>query len=334
MDRRRFLLTSLAGALTAPPTSWSQVAGSMRTVGWLSPFKAPTPEHPPWSAVRAKFRDLGWIVGLNLNIEPAFAEEREDRLPELAAELVRKRVEVIAANGPAAVLAAAGATKTIPIVFFHIGFPVELGFVQSLARPGGNITGVTSHAGMAETAKQLQVLRELAPGATRLAWIATPTKNPGTGGELTPLTSFIEEAARGLGFQMRSHRVFDLRDLEAAFAAILASGAQALSLVGSLFTWLERQRIVDFANRNRLPGAFPSKSWVEVGGLVAYGSVQVAWPLQAVVYIDRILRGAQPATLPVELPTRFELSINRRTAKALGLTIPPGVLAAVDQIFE
>jgi putative ABC transport system substrate-binding protein len=331
MDRRRFLLTSLAGSLAAPLAATSQEAGRVRTIGWLSPFNAPTPEQLARSPVRAKFRELGWTVGHNLAIEYVFAEGREDRLPELAADLVRKQVEVLVANGPEAVIAAARETKTIPIVFFHIGFPVEMGIVQSLARPGGNVTGITSHAGVDQVVKQLEFLKELAPRATRLAWISTPLKQAP---DVRVTASYVEKAAPRLGFKMRNHDVVDQKDLEVAFDTILRSRAEALALVGNLFTWRERQRIVDFANRNRLPGGYSSKSWAEAGGLVAYGAVEVSWNVLTVVYIDRILRGARPSDIPIEQPTKFELVINAKTAKALGLTIPPSLLARADQVIE
>jgi putative tryptophan/tyrosine transport system substrate-binding protein len=335
MDRRRFLLTSLAGALAAPLVAEGQQAGKVYRIGWLSPFKTPTPEQTARSPFRALLRERGWDTNQNLVIERAYAEGREDRLPDLAAELVRKRVDVIVTHGPDATLAAARATKTIPIVFFLVGFPVEHGLVDSLARPGRNVTGVASFAGIDQAPKQLEFLRQIAPKATRLAWIWTPSSAITVAGDQrTPVAAFVDAGAQRLGFELRRYAVHGVDDFESVFSAILSARAQALGLIGNEMTWRERQRIVDFANRHGLPSAFPTRSYAEAGGLLAYGPLERETLLQSVPYVDRILRGAQPADLPVELPTKFDFVINLKTAKALGLTIPPSLLARADQVIE
>ncbi len=263
------------------------------------------------------------------------AAGREDRLPELAEELVRKRVDVIWALGPEAAVAAARATKTIPIVFWGVGYPVEQGLIDSYARPGRNVTGMAFFTGAELATKVLQLLSEIAPGARRVAAIVTPSAiSTVKGDQYVGGAPVIESAAKSLGFEYRAHRVAKREDFDSVFAAILDSRAQALVTYGTTTTFRERQRIVDFANRNRLPSAFNQREFVEAGGLLSYGADTRETIFQSMLYLDRILRGARPADLPVELPSRYDLAINLKTAQSLGLTIPQSILVRVDHVIQ
>jgi putative ABC transport system substrate-binding protein len=331
MDRRRFLLTSLAGALAAPVAAEAQQTGKVYSLGILSPHLAPSP--PQSTPIPDRLRQLGWIIGQNLKIEQAFAEGREDRLPELVEQLIRRRVDVIWTLGPPAAVAAARATKTIPIVFWGVSLPVELGLVRELARPGGNVTGVAYSTGLSVTGKQFEFLKEIAPAATRLAWIVNPESMRTvsgiqyTGSPLLPMAS-------GLGLELRRYDVHGSEDFDKVFAALVTWRAHAIGMGANSLFWRERRRIVNFANRNSLASVYGMRDFVAVGGLIAYGPDDSETIRQSVTYVDKILRGARPADLPVEQPTKFELVINLKTAKALGLTIPPSLLARADQVIE
>jgi len=329
LGRRRFM-AAIAGALLATPlAAEAQQAGKVYTLGILSPNLSPPPERRGRGPSNDKLKELGWTEGQNLAIERAFGEGREDRLPELAEMLVRRRVDVIFAVGPPSTLAAARATKTIPIVFWGVSFPVELGLVDSIGRPGRNVTGVAFATGPELIAKELEFLKQIVPSVTRVAWISSPE-----GLLIQAQQAAVDAGARTLGFALDHYLVRHPDDFDTIFATILGSRANAIGLVGNPLTWRERKRIADFANRNRLASTFGVKDFVEVGGLISYGPDPLATTLQSLVYVDKILRGAKPADLPVEQPTKFELVINLKTAKALGLTIPPSLLARADQVIE
>jgi putative ABC transport system substrate-binding protein len=333
MDRRRFLCTMSVSILGAPLAAGAQPAGKVYTLGILSPHPAPTPEEIGRGPLLVKLSELGWVEGQNLKFDRAYGEGREDRLPTLAEDLVRRRVDVIWALGPPSAVAAARATKTIPVVFWGVAYPVELGLVRGLARPGGNVTGMAHSTGLELVGKQLEFLRQVAPAATRVAMIANPdSMRTVSGGEYTPSVQL--SSARALGLEPRRYDVHRREDFDAVFAAVIAWRAQAVGLTGTPLTWRERKRIVEFANRNRLVSTFGMKDFVEVGGLMSYGPDTLETIRQSAVYVDKILRGAKPADLPVEQPTKFELVINLKTAKALGLTIPPSVLLRADQVIE
>jgi putative ABC transport system substrate-binding protein len=315
----------------------AQQAGKVRTIAVLSPYSAPPPEqrgHGLNALVVVKFKELGWIEGQNLVIEWAFAEGREDRLPELAEMLVSRRVDVIWTIGPSAAVAAARATKTIPIVFWGVGRPVEMGLISGLARPGGNVTGVAFSQGVEIIGKQLEFLKQISPSTKRLAWISDPEAGRTVSGGEAVATPILEDAARILGLEIRRYPVTRPEDFDALFAAAVAWRAQALGAYVSPLLLRERRRIVEFALRHRLPSSFGIKDFVEVGGLLSYAPDTPTTLLQCVVYVDRIFRGTRPADLPVEQPTKFELVINLKTAKALGLTIPPSVLGQADQVID
>jgi putative ABC transport system substrate-binding protein len=294
----------------------------------------PTPEQWANTTYAKRLTELGRIDGKNVIVVQARGEGREDRLPALAEELARKRVDVILAHGPEAAVAAARATKSVPIVFWGVGSAVELGLVPSFARPGGNVTGVAwNAAGEVQVAKPLELLRQIAPSAKRLASIWNPSAGFTVGGAEYVYPEF-ESAVKSLGFEVRVYEARRDEDLEAIFVSILASRAQAVVAPTMPLTGRNHRRIVDFANHNRLPSAFDARFFVEAGGLVSYGPDIPESQRRAIDYVDRILRGTRPADLPVELPSRFEVAVNLKTARALGLTVPQSVLLRADRLIE
>ena len=329
MERRTFLAGTGAVLLAAPLAAEAQQAGKVYTLGILSPNLSPPPERRGRGPFNDKLRELGWTEGQNLVLERAYGEGQEDRLPELAEMLVRRRADVIYAIGPPSAVAAAKATKTIPIVFWGVSFPVELGLVASIGRPGRNVTGVAYATGPELIAKELEFLKQIVPSVTRVAWINSPQ-----GVQIKVQQAAIDAGARTLGIAIEHHLVRYPDDFDTVFATIQGSRANAIGLVGNPLMWRERKRIVEFASGNRLASTFGMKDFVEAGGLISYGPDPMATSLQSVVYIDKILRGAKPADLPVEQPTKFELVINLKTAKALGLTIPPSLLARADEVIQ
>jgi putative ABC transport system substrate-binding protein len=284
----------------------------------------------------SKLRQLGWNENRNLVVERAYAAGQVDRLPELAAELVRKRVDVIWANGAEAALAAAGATKTIPIVFWGVVFPVEQGLIDSLPRPGRNVTGIAWATGIEVAVKQLEFIREIAPHTRRLSTFSMPTVlRTAAGGDYTQkMREVVESATRGMGFEVQRNILTQREDFEAAFAAILAFRAEAVLIAAHPLTFRDMPRIVEFLNGNRLISAFGSKAFVQGGGLLSYGPDFFANIAATSVYVDKIFRGAKPADLPVELPSRYELAVNLKTAALLGLKIPGTVLVRAEHIIE
>jgi ABC-type uncharacterized transport system substrate-binding protein len=328
MNRRRFLLTSLAGALAAPLAAEAQQhSGKVVRIGFLSPVSSTTAPHV-LEAFRQGLRDLGYVEGQNTVVEYRWAEGRAEPLPVLAAELVGLKVDVIVASGTLGPLAAKSATKTIPIVMASAGDPVGTGLVASLARPGGNVTGLstlTPELG----GKRLQLVKEVLPGVSRVAvlWNAA---NPYT----VLLVRETEAAARTLGVQTQSLEVRGPDDFENVLPAAISGGAGALIVVDDPLTVSNRMRIANFAARNRLPAMYGFREFAEAGGLMSFGANLADLYRRATVYVDKILKGAKPADLPIEQPIKFDLVINLKTAKALGLTIPPSLLARADQVIE
>ena len=333
MDRRRFV--ALIGGALAAPLARAQKPARLPILGVLTPHPRETPEQRARSPIRARLKQLGWVDGETVEIERPDGEGREDRLPTMAEELVQKRVNVIWAIGPEAAVAAARATQTIPIVFWGVGYPVEQGLVDSYARPGRNVTGIAFATGPELPTKVLEYLKEIAPAAKRLALVVTPSALATVKGDLyLGARPMIQTAAQHLGIEHRVHEIAKVEDFDATFAAIQSSRAQALFVPGTTLTFRERQRFVDFANRNRLPSAFNQREFVEAGGLFSYGIDSWETILQTLAYVDRILRGAKPADLPVELPSKYELVINLKTGTALGITIPRLVLLRADRVIE
>jgi ABC-type uncharacterized transport system substrate-binding protein len=327
VDRRAFIGTVAGTLLAAPLAAGAQPAGKVARIGFLSPASSTTAPHVV-EAFRQGLRDLGYVEGQNIVVEYRYANGKAEALPDLAAELVSLKVDVIVASGTPGPLAAKSATKTIPIVMASAGDPVRTGLVASLARPGGNVTGLstlTPDLGR----KRLQLVKELLPGVSRVAvlWNAA---NPYT----VLLVREIEAAARTLRVQIQSLEVRGPDDFQNVLPTAISGGAGALVVVDDPLTVSSRTRIVSFAAQHRLPAMYGFREFAEAGGLMTFGANLADLYRRAPVYVDKILKGAKPADLPVEQPTKFDLVINLKTAKALGLTVPPSLLARADQVIE
>ena len=274
-------------------------------------------------------RDLGWIEGRNLTIEYRWAEGNAERLPELARELVQQKVDLIVAPSGSAALAAKGATSTIPIVMIFPADPVEIGLVTSLSRPGGNVTGTTYSAGQEIVGRQLQILREAIPRATRIA-VLSNRLDPGWMSRLQEL----ENAARSMHLRLQHCDAKGPADFDAAFAAMARERAEGLMIAGSSSYLVHRVRLGELAIKHRLPTMTNFREMVEGGCMMAYSVNMVDFIARAARYVDRILRGAKPADLPVEQPTVFELVINMKTARAIGLALPRPLVLRADYLVE
>ena len=312
--------------LAAPLAAQVQLGPKLTRIGVLTLSTASWT--PDGEAFEQGLREHGYVEGQNIAFEHRDAAGRADRLPALAGELVRLKVDVIVTQSNVAALAAKQATQTIPIVMAIAGDPVKAGVVGSLASPGGNVTGLT----LMQTElsrKRLQLLREAAPGTALVAVIWNPT-DPSAADFLRE----TEAAARSLGLKLHEIEARSPAELDAAFKAVADLRPSAFfTLPGGMFQANVR-RIIDFAAKRRLPGVFPNRAFVEAGGLLSYApSLAASWR-RAAVFVDKILKGAKPGDLPIEQPTQFELVVNLRTAKALGLTIPAAVLARADQIIQ
>ncbi len=324
MDRRTFMSGVTLGLIAAPLAAEAQPAGKVYRVGVLSPGNPGT----GIAAFGLGIRRLGWVPGQNLIIEQRFAGGDLGRLPALAAELVSLKVDVILASS-VAIPAARAATRTIPtIMTFAVDDPVEEGWVASLARPGGNLTGVTLHAPEL-TGKRLELVKVVLPGMRRVGVLAWP--RPGGLGQVRA----AETAARSLSLQPHVVEVQETSQYEGALDALKRAGADALLVLSSSAFFAERRRIADLAIKHRLPLVGPFREVAEAGGLMAYGpNIVELWGERVPIYVDRILKGAKPGDLPIEQPTKYELVINLRTARALGLTIPQSLLQRADQVIE
>ncbi len=327
--RTSWIILSLAlGLLLAPLAAEAQPAAKVRLVGFLNPGTFDAARQRYLEAFRQELRELGYVEGQNIAIEYRYAEGKLDRLPDLAAELVRLKVDVIMAVTPPAVQAAKEATRTIPIVMVTIQDPVAVGLVAGLARPGGNLTGVTCFAPEL-SGKRLELLKEAVPGVTRVVVLANPA-SPSTQGDLAA----TKVAARSLGLQLQIVNLRGPDEFDSAFSVMTAGHAGALNVLADVMFFSQRARIADLAAKNRLPAMFDFREYVDAGGLIAYGPSLSGLFRRAATYVAKILKGAKPADLPVERPVRFELVINLKTAKALGLTIPPSVLIRADEVIE
>jgi putative tryptophan/tyrosine transport system substrate-binding protein len=326
IDRRGFLSSIALGLLAAPLAARAQTPGRVIKVGILSTVNPRTTAFT--EVMIQRLRELGYVEGQNLVIERRFAEGKLDRLPGLARELVQLRMDVLVATSPLPVRAAKDATKTIPIVMLlSYSDPVELGLVASLARPGGNLTGVVMAAEPTLVAKRLELIKEAVPRVARIAILSTSEAPSRT------QVQWAEKAAPALGVKLVTVEVRD-GDYDRAFATIGAEQADALSVVASVILSTARQRIIQLAAKHRLPAIYDWREHVEEGGLMAYGGSVSAFTRRAAVYVDRLFKGANPGELPVERATTFELVINLKTAKALGLTVPPSLLQRADQVIE
>ena len=326
MSKRRTLVGFLVLGLVALPvaTAAQPPTGKTTRIGYLA-FRS-GPSHLE-EAFRQGLRELGYVEGHNVAIEYRWADFKPDRASTLAAELVRLKVDVIVSTGgPIPATAAKRATKTIPIVF-TTGDPVATGLVASFHRPGGNLTGVTNFTGDLNV-KRLQLLTEAVPGVSRVAVLVNPGTTTGA------LLKELEDAARALRVKLQVLEVRERREIDHAFTAIAREQPEALLVMNDTMFFEQRGRIVDLAARYRLPGIFHSREFAEAGGLLSYAPSFADIYRRLATYVDKILKGAKPADLPVERPTKFELVVNLKTAKALSLTIPPSILLQADQVIE
>jgi putative ABC transport system substrate-binding protein len=316
-------------ALFAAVPAAAQPPPKVARVGFLSPDRPTAPEPKRWlDAFRQGLRQRGWEEGRNVVIEPRWAHARYDRLGDLAAELVRVKVDVIVTDSTPAARAAMTATRTIPIVLALAGDPVRNGLVASLARPGGNVTGLTLMSPEL-TGKRLELLKEVVPAETRVALLLNPD-NPVHAGHW----SEARRAAQVLGVGLRSLEIRAAPDLGRALSTVTSWRAHAVWVLDDPVIFQYMARIVKFAARSRLPTIVEERVWVATGGLLSYGPSYTEQCRRAAVYVDKILRGARPGDLPIEQPTRFELVVNLKTARAIGLTIPQSVLLRAEEVIR
>jgi putative ABC transport system substrate-binding protein len=325
--RRRNFMTVLAGAAAYPLSADAQQK-PMPVVGFLN-VTSPGPLAPYMAAFRQGLSETGYVEGQNVSIDYRWAEGHFDRLPGLAAELVARKVDVIASTGALApALAVKNATSTIPIVFVIGSDPVMDGLVASLARPAGNLTGFTLLGGELR-AKRLELLSELVPRARVIALLVSANDRTAerTGRDM-------HEAARAKGVQLQILKVGTPSEINAAFTSLLEVQAGALLVAGDPFFDTQREQLVGLASRHAIPTIYSEREFAAAGGLISYGTSRTAAYRQAGSYTGRILKGAKAADLPVQQPTTFELVVNLKTAKALGLTVPPSILARADEVIE
>ena len=327
MSRRAVGLV-LALALVLCFSSWAAAQqGRTSRIGFLSyssaaAYSARLAEH------RRALADLGWVEGRNLVIEQRSAENQNDRLPELAADLVRAGVSVIVAENAAATRAAMQATSSIPIVMAGVGDPVRYGLIASLARPGGNVTGLAFLAGEM-LLKNLELLKEVAPRTARVALLVNPS-NPG----VAPTMADLQREAPALGIRVIQVDVLTPDDFERAFATIVRERADGILVTPEQLIFSQRHRIAAFAEKHRLPSAYASGRFMDAGGLIALTPNIADFPRRLASYVDKLLKGAKAGDLPVEQPSKFELIINAKTAKVIGLTLPQSLLSRADRIIE
>src|SRR5438309_7774495 len=318
----------LCSAAALPLAAHSQQIAKLPRVGWLSPGSRTSDENF-LAFFHDGLRELGWVVGQNIAIEPRWAEGRFERLPDLAAELVRLKVDVIVANVTQASLAAKRATTTIPIVMVGVGDPLGSGLVDSLARPSGNVTGPSSM--LAEVSKkQLALLKETVPKASPVAVLWNPANPVWQAAALRE----TEVAGRAMGLRLRLLEARGPDELDGAFAAMTTERADALFVPADIIFVRYTQRMADLAARYRLPAMYGFREHVKAGGLMSYAANFPVMFHRAATFVDKILKGAKPSDLPVEQPTKFELVINLKTAKALGITIPQSVLQLADEVIQ
>ena len=320
--RRRQFFALLGGAAVAwPLLARAQQPGKIPRIGIID-------DAPPWDSFRQGLRDFGYIENQNIAIEYRSAEGKVDRLAQAARELVSIPVDVIVVTGSPATHAVRQATSTIPIVAIGVGDPLRAGFAVSLARPGGNMTGLSSLSPDL-IGKRLEILRECIPAVARVAFLW----NPDNDSNLAFLDDLIV-AVPALGLELTSAPIRNADEFEGTFAAVLQRRPSAALVTGDPLLRRHQNRIIDFVAKNRLPAMYQEKEWVAAGGLLSYGPSLPDLFRRGVSYVHRILEGAKPADLPIEQPTRFELVINLKTAKALSLTVPPNLLAAADEVIE
>jgi len=328
VNRRTVVVALVLGVLSAPLVTEAQQAGKVYRIGVLSVASRAASLHLI-EAFEQGLRDRGYVEGRNISLEYRFGEGRPERLPDMAAELVRLKVDLIVAANDGHVRAARQATTTIPIVMFLAADPVGEGLVASLARPGGNITGLTTDVTLETWGKRLQLLKELVPKISRVAVLSNSTFRPNAA-RWKP----TQDAARKLGVTLLPAEIRGPDDLQSAFATMVRESAEGFIVFQDPVTSARRSQIAELAAKNRLPAVWPSREGTDAFGLVSYGPDRLHLVRRAAIYIDKIFQGAKPGDLPIEQPTKLELVVNLRAAKALGLTIPPSFLARVDHVVE
>jgi putative tryptophan/tyrosine transport system substrate-binding protein len=329
MKRREFI-TLLGGAAAAwPLAARAQQADRVRRICVLMQLVESDPQGPRYATAFVQgLKDSGWVDGRNLQLEYRWAGDSPDRARTYAAELVRLKPDVMLAQGSMPVLALQRETRTIPIVFTQINDPVESGLVESMARPGGNLTGFFPLE-FSAAAKWLAMLREIAPGLIRVAVIMRPDSLTNRG-----MLRALEASVRSLGLGLIAAEAQNAPEIERAVNAFAREANGALIVLPNPTTFRHRELVIRLAAKHRLPAVYPYRYFVTEGGLMSYGTDLVEQYRQAGFYVDRILRGAKPADLPVQGPTKYETVLNLKTAKALGLTVPPGLLVAADEVIE
>ena len=330
--RRREFFTVLGVAFAGPLSARAQQPTKIPTIGLLSFVGVQSPDlQSLLGPFRQGLRERGYVEGQNIVIEYRSADQKIERLAALAADLVRMKVDLIVAGNTAAARAARQTTATIPIVCFTMSDPIGQGLIASLAHPGGNVTGF-SDLSPDLVPKCLALLRETVPRASRVAALFYPDAfSERTGAELLQGAA---DAARKLGLELRVARVKQPEDIDRAFSMMMTDRAEAVVVFPGPLTYIERRRIVDLTTQHRLPAVFWRREFVEVGGLLSYGIDYGDQFRRGAAYVDKILKGAQPGDLPVEQPSKFELVINLKTAKALGIAVPPTLLAQADEVIE
>ena len=327
MDRRKLVCTAAGALLARVFPANAQPAKKVPRIGVIHGSTAAATSQN-FAAFQKGLRELGYVDGQNIVVERRSGDGRADRMSEVAAELVRLKVDVIVTSTDAAIAAVKQQTQTIPIVMANSTDPVGTGFVASLARPGGNVTGLSTISPEL-SGKRLELMKEVVPGLSKVAimW------NPDVRGAVLDYRE-TENAARLLRLQLQSVEVSRADDFERAFAALTTGRAEALIVVGSPLTFANRDQIASLAQKHRLPSTYFQRDYVDAGGLMVYGPNNAENWRRAATYVDKILKGAKPGELPIEQPTKFELIINLKTAKAMGLTLPLSLLGRADQVIQ
>ncbi len=328
INRRAFIGTVTGALLTMPLAAMAQQAEKVFRIGFLSPNTAEIAKQL-LAVFRQVLRERGWVEGQNVVFEARFAGGKVDRLPMLVAELIQLKVDVIVAGSSVAAWAAKEATKTIPIVMAASADAVGEGLVTNLAHPGGNITGMTFLVGPEIAGKQLGLLKELAPAASRLAVLSNPTNR-----SHAAFARELKVAARSLGAQLQVVEASYPDQLDSAFAAMTRERASALLVLTDSMFFGQRRRVADLAAKSRLPAMYSQREFVDVGGLISYGPSLSDMFRRAATDVDKILRGAKPGDIPIEQPTKFELVMNLKTARALGIAIPQPLLLRADEVIQ
>ena len=327
MDRRAFISGITLAFLAAPLAAGAQPAGKIPQIGYLSGF-SPEYDNAWFAAFRQGLQDIGYVEGKTILIEERHVSAGDENLPQLAAQLVRLKVDLLVVAGTPAAQAAKTLTTVIPIVMTNAADPVWTGLVASLARPGGNITGL-SDFNTGVVAKRLELLKEVIPSAIRVAALLNPA-NPANPRQI----ALTQAAASGLGVTILSFEAERANEIARAFVTMKRERSTGLIVIGDPTLGANRKLILELAAKNRLPAVYSQSQWVSAGGLMSFGTNFADLYRRAATYVDKILKGAKPADLPVEQPTKFELVINLKTAKALGLTIPASLLQRADQVIE